>query len=220
MDSTKALTFQNGLHKLILQVFRKLQYIVDGNNGRIYIPKNDHGLMRVSEQELRQLFIELFLSDELFKSYRYSVETPTIGKYRFSSKGKRYIPMVVSDCSARRTYGRCANIDLSIFEGENRVAIIEFKANNPGSFEHAKDFVKLSSEPGNNLVRVFIEIYTQTDADTLRNIHEKLFTNKYGSIGQNTLFYGYSLNHQGDIANGLISCDADYTTGKLKIYNI
>lgn len=206
---------KNDLHKLILRVFCKLQNTVYGGNERLYIPKNNQGTMRVSEQELRLLFIELFLSDERFKSYRYSIEPPTIRKYRFSSKGKKCIPTVVCDCSAHRTDGRCANIDLSIFDGDNRVAIIEFKANNPGSFEHAKDFVKLSSEPGDNLIRLFIEIYTQTDAETLRNIHEKLFINEYGNIGQNTIFYGYSLNHQGDIANGLICCDANYRTVKI-----
>lgn len=67
---------KNDLHKLILRVFCKLQNTVYGGNERLYIPKNNQGTMRVSEQELRLLFIELFLSDERFKSYRYSIETP------------------------------------------------------------------------------------------------------------------------------------------------
>lgn len=193
------------LQKLILKVFCNLQDIYNGRKARLYIPNSNQNEKRISEQELRQLFIEIFLKDDLFKSFCYSIETPTIYKYTFTSEGKRCKPVVVMNTDK----GRHANIDLSIFEGDNRVAIIEFKANNPGLFEHAKDFVKLSSEPGENLIRLFIEIYTKTDDATLRSIHEKLFMNKYGNIGQNTLFYGYTLCHHGEVNNGLIQCSLD-----------
>ena len=206
----------NDLHRLILNAFCNLQDIFDGKKGRLHIPTDDLGIKRVSEQELRQLFIELFIRDDALKSYCYSIETPTIWDYTFTSKGKKCKPTVVKGTDQSNAGGRRANIDLSIFDGDNRVAIIEFKANNAGSFEHAKDFVKLSSEPGENLIRLFIEIYTQTDADTLRSIHEKLFMNKYGNIGQNTLFYGYSLCHHGGIANGLINCSSDNNIAIIK----
>lgn len=190
------------LSKLILQSFKDLQGCADAGIGRLHIPGDTLDNKRISEQELRFLFVEEFLSCPYFAEYQYSVETPTEYRYLFSDKSGKFSPV----CVVNNDSGRRANIDCCIYKGNKRIAIIEFKANNPGDFEHAKDFVKLGSEPGEDLIRFFVEVYKHTDDSTLHNIHEKLYANKYVNIFNNTAFIGYSLNHKGDHSGKRIFC--------------
>lgn len=89
-----------------------------------YRKENEEIKIRVSEQELKQIFIENFNNYckdkyDLF----YSVETPTEYKYSFSDK-----------TNPRRDdeTGQSAMVDLSIHDKDlNRIALIEFKALNP-----------------------------------------------------------------------------------------
>lgn len=96
---------------------------------------------RISEQELRFIFIEQFTQycnnpDNHWNAF-YSVETPTEFKYRFSESVK----------PERDDSGRSAMMDVCIYDEKgNRLCLIEFKAGNPDGFCYVKDFVKLSEE--------------------------------------------------------------------------
>ena len=158
------------------------------DNSRIHIPQ-ENGKPRISEQELKLMFLELFFADTTMQSYTLSAETPTKEDYRFTENGKKVKP----ECG---TTGQKANIDVVIFNGESRVAMIEFKAGNPDGHSHAKDFIKLREEPDNEIIRIFVEVYTSTNDRTLTNITDKLFNNEYGNIGDNTEYLGFSLNHK------------------------
>ena len=116
------------------------------DNSRIHIPLVD-GKRRISEQELKLMFLELFFSDTTMQSYTLSVETPTKEDYRFTENGEKVKP----ECGT----GQKANIDVVIFNGESRVAMIEFKAGNPDGHSHAKDFIKLREEPDKEIIRIF-----------------------------------------------------------------
>jgi len=176
------------------------------NDNRLYIPTSSNSQLRISEQELKFVFLEKFLADKKFKSFLYSPETPTKHLYRFSEKGKRSPDPKCVSISQSDKDGRKANIDLCIFNRKKeRVAIIEFKANNAGVFEHKKDLVKLVSEPievhiskpPEDLVCMFIHIYSSTDDNTLDNIYEKTLNyESYISEGK-VIYMGYSLNHKG-----------------------
>ena len=157
------------------------------DNSRIHIPLVDEK-RRISEQELKLMFLELFFSDTTMQSYTLSVETPTKEDYRFTENGKKVKP----ECGT----GQKANIDVVIFNGESRVAMIEFKAGNPDRHSHAKDFIKLREEPNKEIIRIFVEVYTSTNDRTLTSISDKLFNNEYGNIGDNTEYLGFSLNHK------------------------
>lgn len=132
---------------------------------RLYFPKYVHGVnsgeIRVSEQELRQLFIEEFgkNSDVAKLNLRYSVETPTQGWYVFSEEAKND--------------GRSGNFDFTIFKNREIVAIIEFKAGNTKSYK--TDLEKLSSgdEGDANTLRYLINILVGADKGTVNNINSK-----------------------------------------------
>ena len=114
---------------------------------------------RISEQELRLLFIEEFkkANQDLF----YSIETPTIEKYIF---GKSYSDIKVSKS------GQSASLDMCVFErlGEKheRKLNIEFKHKNTAIKNIGKDVLKLMQEKQNG---AFIHLLDNTDSGTLRN---------------------------------------------------
>ena len=181
---------------LIKEACRQLAAIANNEeyDGKchIHIPPKDEE-QRISEQELKYVFLELFVKCDDMQGYTYSVETPTENKYRFSEKGENEKKeKVTPECGT----GRRANIDVVIFKGDDRVAMIEFKSGNPDEHSHAKDFVKLKEEPGNGLLRFFVELYSSSDKGTLKSIHKKLHFNPCGKIDENTMFIGFSLNHK------------------------
>lgn len=164
----------NGLRKLYNspQEFGSISRIIFpnywvGNESR---HKEDKKI-RISEQELRFLFVEEFNkycnSNPEWKVY-YSVETPTSNAYKLSGEGYR------SGC-----------IDLCIYdENQDRLALIEFKTLNPTENEHAKDAYKLVHEKVGKY-RYFIEIVENCGEDTVKNIQDKLC--KYNEIGYGCL---------------------------------
>jgi hypothetical protein len=134
--------------------------------------------VRISEQELRFIFVEQ-LNIEIGSNgsnwdVYYSVETPTIKKYYF----KKNPPRCDKD-------GQSANFDLvihnSFFE---RIALIEFKANNPDIHDYQKDFVKLTNkdekgEKNNDILRYFIQFVENTKGlQTETSINDKMFPAK------------------------------------------
>lgn len=139
--------------------------------------------VRISEQELRFIFIEQFnkyvkKENNLF----YSIETPTEKYYDFSESGS---PTVVDNHKASGK-GRAANIDLVIHQKERgkirRVALIEFKALNPDGDNYLKDICKLKNEKyDSDCLKYFIQIISTErrcddlqESPTLKNICKKI----------------------------------------------
>ena len=123
---------------LVLQAFRKMVEAKDRNGGqKLLFPQKRDGLCRYSEQEFKQMFIEVFCQSIDTKGLKYSVETPTRKKY--SSKGAKF---------SIDPNGISGNLDLCIHQKGSdgkwqRLHAIELKANNVDVW---KDLVKLAEE--------------------------------------------------------------------------
>lgn len=141
-----------------------------GSLSRLTFPLYSDGeTTRLSEQELRFVFVEMFnrYCTAYHLNWFYSVETPTKYKYKFSDKGKKIKP-IRDDKN-----GQSAMVDLAIHDANlNRLALIEFKALNPDASCFAKDFVKLENEPD---VLTYFLIYVKThDKGTLKSLRLKV----------------------------------------------
>ena len=132
-------------------------------NGRLVFPNyRDKRTIRVSEQELRFIFVDQFInyckehSNEF--DYYYSVEVPTEYVYNFPHKNTEAPSVNNKDKEGMQS----ASIDLAIYKNKKAstspVAIIEFKKDGCSAHEIAKDFLKLSVEPGETVLRFFIMI--------------------------------------------------------------
>ena len=124
---------------------------------------------RISEQELRFLFVEEFLK-EPSNDFFYSVETPTEFKYKLGDNFESI------GCGV----GRSASIDMSIYKRDdnekyNRLLNIEFKNQNSSKFSIGKDILKLMHEKQNG---AFIILLKNTDEGTLINKGETGILNK------------------------------------------
>lgn len=105
--------------------------------------ENKQSKKRRSEQELRFVFVEQFLSyredNADLKNWHYSVETPTKFKYTSAWKGNPTI---------EGTSKRSGKIDLTLYENDNPMVFIEFKYGSLG--ENNKnleyDVIKLVAE--------------------------------------------------------------------------
>lgn len=146
----------------------------NNNSSRIIFPlkresKDKKEEFRISEQELRFVFVEEFnkYCSKNWDAY-YSVETPTSKRYDFSNKEK--------PCKVDYPKGQSAMVDFSIFLKEQdkltRVALIEFKALNPDKQSYMKDYVKLLNEDQKFVY--FIMIVKSANARTLQSIAEKI----------------------------------------------
>jgi hypothetical protein len=138
---------------------------------RIVFPKKRDKTTRISEQELRCIFVEQ-LNKKISEGWDvfYSVETPTRGAYKGFRRGE--IPR-------QDESGRSGEFDLVIFNNRlERIALIEFKANNASDHEHLKDFVKLNNPKEGDVLRYFIEIVKSFDNGTLSSLHSKTESNK------------------------------------------
>ena len=130
---------------------------------------------RISEQELRFIFVEQFNayienkkadSPELTNLY-YSVETPTNKRYIFSKD--KDDPEVVEDEESKE--GVSARTDLSIYEYEKenekevgiflKKALIEFKAHDPEQKNYRKDLCKLINENPKESERRYLKYFIQ-----------------------------------------------------------
>jgi len=121
-------------------------------------------IKRISEQELRILFIEEFKIK--YPGLFYSIETPTTGKFSF---GKTYEDIKV------KNEGQSASHDMCVFEKNatnyERIMNIEFKHRNSGIKKTGKDILKLIREEQNG---AFIHLLDNTNNGTLVSIFEKL----------------------------------------------
>jgi len=158
---------------------------------RIVFPKKRNETTRISEQELRGVFVEQLnkkINEGDWDVY-YSIETPTHAPYSGFCKGGK--PGQDND------NGRSGEFDLVIFNNRlKRIALIEFKANNASYHEHEKDFVKLSNkaEGDDNVFRYFIEIVNSFDKGTLSSLHGKM-------EGYEQMLRCWSLGEGKDITN-------------------
>ena len=147
-------------------------------NSRLVFPKYRDDKTRISEQELRFCFVEVFNEYCNLKELPlyYSVETPTSGIYNFKGKTPKQ---------------QSGNIDLVIYNDKlKRVCLIEFKACNAEKSEHEKDLLKLNNEEKGNedLLRYFVETVKSYNNGTLSSLKNKISTK-----GDDTLFRCYAL---------------------------
>ena len=190
------------IDKIITDAFRRLEYAYHyhrENNSkashnkitRLVFPKFRNGNTWISEQELRFAFVEAFNASQAVKDANlfYSVETPTEKQYTGFTNGK---PVAVTDDEQD---GRSGEFDMVIFnDKQERVCLIEFKANNAGKSDHEKDLLKLKEE-GEGRLCYFIEVlksYTIGDKETttIGSLKRKLkLNNKEGK----TLIRCYAL---------------------------
>ena len=136
------------------------------SGSRLIFPCSRDGKRRISEQELRFVFIEQFnrYCDETGWDAYYSVETPTEWKYRFSGTEGPH--------KTEGNDGKSAMVDVSIHDNQgSRLCLIEFKAGNPEAFCYIKDLVKLKGEdrPG-----FFVQLLEKQDNTTWKNIEGKI----------------------------------------------
>ena len=144
------MTTEQLVKDLIIMTTEAIQKMYCGNEidyGIIPPPysnrENRQSRKRRSEQELRFVFVEQFLSyrdkHADLKNWHYSVETPTYFKYTSAWKGNPAI-----EGSSRRS----GKIDLTLYENDNPAAFIEFKYGSLGkdnkNLEY--DVIKLVAE--------------------------------------------------------------------------
>jgi len=164
------------ISKKVLARLSAMDYEKNGGSSseQLIFPNKEQAkgdIKRISEQELRLLFIEEFKkSDEdLF----YSIETPTKEKYKF---GKTY-EEIVKNAGIHKT---SASLDMCVFKNTSdkykRVLNIEFKHKNTGIKNIAKDILKLLREEQNG---AFIHLLNNTDRGTLCNAKETGVFNKF-----------------------------------------
>lgn len=166
------------IHEMILKTFLSLvsptyenTAVTKDSELRIKYPytyKQDQtkDKIRISEQELKQVFI---YNLQGFTTYWFSVETPTVNKYRFKDKE---LPIVESD-------NQSALVDLSIYPDEETnkpCAHIEFKCGNPEPMAFQKDILKLYTEDIE--IGFFVQILQSDNVGTWENLCKKFLGNE------------------------------------------
>lgn len=203
-EKQKAEIIRLHVNNMIDKTFEKLNRIYENNQegGKtaqvidgcrlifpLYRSQTDDKLkIRISEQELRFAFVDVFhrYCDLEGLSWFYSIETPTKQKYIFSNTDNQK-PQIANDA---KEGGRSASFDFVIHDEKlNRICLIEFKANNPNPFNHQKDFLKLIEDPRpetteeslnqdltypDNIQRYFIEIVGNYDEGTIKSLADKI----------------------------------------------
>lgn len=176
--------------KLIVKTFKKaVNMMVENPNPelrknsnsdfpppKIIYPCYSDGEKRISEQEIKQLFIQTLIEE---KNFYFSVETPTELKYKFSEDRKLIDPLV--------GIGESANVDLCLYKFEDskfkRMHLIEFKFKNSAEHEIKKDFLKLFAE-GSEQNNYFIHILDSANKGTLKKATEQTPKEKRTSVLQ------------------------------------
>ena len=161
------------------------------NGSRLVFPKNRDENTRVSEQELRFAFVEVFnlyvRKNNL--DWFYSFEEPTRDDYDGTGKSERH-----------------ALFDLAILNSKlERIALIEFKANNPNKYCYQKDLRKLANpaESDSETLKYFLQIVENHDKGTQRSIIDKTkFESEFPIIKDDSInIRVYSLSKDEEIIN-------------------
>jgi hypothetical protein len=155
--ATEQLIFPNKFpsKKKYQEILEKVKKVPD--NEKEILEKELFKYIRISEQELRQLFIEEFKKEypEELKKLYYSIETPTKAKYSFSKPDKKDDDKI-TDIIKVNEDGQSALLDMCVFNKDkentlkyNRILNIEFKHGNAPLEAIAKDVLKLMHEEQN-----------------------------------------------------------------------
>lgn len=152
----------------------KADYNASGS--RIIFPCYSDGKRRISEQELRFVFVEQFLqycndNDTKWDAY-YSVETPTKFKYRLTNAGETKNKKQEKPHKTEGDDGQSAMVDVCIHDKSGtRLCLIEFKAGNPDKFCYVKDLVKLYEE---RELGFFVQLLESQNSGTQKSIKTKI----------------------------------------------
>lgn len=173
--------------------FETLKKAYEGETCRVIIPKRRDRCKRVSEQEFKMAFIQTILQQPEYSSLSFSVETPTENTYLFGPKSNRF-----NDFLPNREKDGCRSgcIDLTLYHGSEKAAIIEFKSAGAGEYEIHKDLFKLVNEPGENVIRAMIQIFEHGDISTTDAIKRKMDSSNVFSSNSEILYIGYCLDFQ------------------------
>jgi hypothetical protein len=180
MDSN----LKDALKEIIINTFKTIDEIYNNrygkityNNGsRLIFPcyssqnKTNQNLVRVSEQELRFIFIETFCRycKDKKLDYYYSIETPSQYKYVFSEKIESGKPLP-RKADKEDESPVSARFDMAIHNKDRKiVALIEFKNNESDSDKYEKDFIKLYEEKEDRIC-LFIDLIEASNSGTLEN---------------------------------------------------
>ena len=201
-------TIINNTFNAIDEVYKTNQESAEKGNSRLVFPKYRSDKTRVSEQELRFIFVDQFIqycnnSDNHF-DYYYSVETPTRYKYKFYRDNGKVPEVSTQD-------GKSASHDLTIFSKEGKsVAVLEFKKDGCSAHEIAKDFLKLSVEPNDDqveMLRFFVMISaSNTDLEKQSNNEKEIGLLQHFKNKLNNDCFNLKKNNQG-INSGWHSID-------------
>ena len=152
---------KSNIESLLKESFAELKKLIckEENSSRIVIPYYRDAQVRYSEQELKQVFLNLL---EKKSNYKFSVETPTINVYRFSEEDDD-TPKV---CKQPTKGYRSAQIDVTVYSS-NIKNHIEFKYGQVESnaFPIEKDLLKMIAEDGDT--NYFVH-YLVTKTDDIR----------------------------------------------------
>lgn len=150
--------------------------------------KTNPNTPRVSEQELRFIFTEVFswYCKGGF-NYFYSIETPTTNPYNFSN-GK----IEIADENSPS-----ARFDFVIHDSfGKKVCLIEFKSNPGDDNLYIKDFFKLSKE-GVNIPCYVIDLFESSDSGTRNKIKNRFEDPYFTEHINNTIYIGHSIKTSG-----------------------
>lgn len=183
------------VEELIIETFKKAVNMIEENkkytslSGKpkiiypCYSQELGSGETRISEQEIKQLFIQTLIEDQ--NDFYFSVETPTGNRYGdFSSDNPKVY------CDKNEENGRSACLDLCIHDLNKdksnkkkfiRKHLIEFKANNPDEKDIKKDFLKLflEEQEQEQLDNYFIHILDSATNNTIKSIKRKYYNSWY-----------------------------------------
>ncbi len=199
VDSFKEIdkVYNNSLHK------EKTDIVVSGS--RLVFPKysssnqSNPDKLRVSEQELRFTFVELFSRkcEQQKTDYHYSVETPTEKKYVFSEKvySGKCLPRVAE----QEEKGESARFDLTIYDSNfNAICHIEFKNNDGNYANYEKDFLKLSTE-GADMLCYFIDLIESSDSGTIKKGIKPRLQKVSPQYFSNVKYIAHCINNRGKV---------------------
>lgn len=170
--------------------------ICSDSDSHLMIPAYSDGqVLRISEQELRFIFVEQLSKVIERERLYYSVETPTKNRYRFSPtikkienvkcdplnfKVRQYVATGIQLNKDDKKLFVSANIDLVLHdENGGRIALIEFKGNESTIANYTKDFLKLAYEEKENgqCLKYFIQVLSKNQRkNTIKMIQDVIDT--------------------------------------------
>lgn len=164
--------------------------------------KSNPEKLRVSEQELRFAFVELFSKKcDSEHNYFYSIETPTNEKYVFSEKicSGKAVPRKADKEDLDNKKGESARFDLTIYNSNyEKICLVEFKNNDSDFHNYEKDFLKLSLE-GDYCLSYFIDLIEASDSGTLVNGITPRIKKVNKEFFRNVTYVAHSLTNRGKV---------------------